>query len=67
LKSILEYESPSFNKQWKDMSEVILAFDIQNEPMIASPGKLADNDPDDWLCGRAGNMKTILGSSVSLS
>jgi mannan endo-1,4-beta-mannosidase len=46
------------------LSEVILAFDIQNEPMIASPGKLVDNDPDDWLCGRAGNMKAILGSST---
>jgi hypothetical protein len=66
LKSILEYESPSFGKQWKDLSEVILAFDIQNEPMIASPGKLADNDPDDWLCGRAGNMKAVLGDSVCL-
>lgn len=48
IKSILEYESPSFGKQWKDMSEVILAFDIQNEPLIASPGKLSSNDPDDW-------------------
>ena len=46
------------------MSEVILAFDLQNEPMIASPGKAASNDPDDWLCGRAGNMKKILGASV---
>jgi len=64
IKSILEYTSPSFGKQWKDLSEVILAFDIQNEPMIASPGKLADNDPDDWICGRAGNMRSVLGSSV---
>jgi mannan endo-1,4-beta-mannosidase len=32
--------------------------------MIASPGKLAVNDPGDWLCGRAGNMKAILGSSA---
>jgi mannan endo-1,4-beta-mannosidase len=32
--------------------------------MIASTGKLQNNDPDYWLCGRAGNMKNILGSSV---
>ncbi|CZR58020.1 uncharacterized protein PAC_07910 [Phialocephala subalpina] len=41
-----------------------LAFDIQNEPMIASPGKLQNNDPDDWICGRARNMKKVLGSSA---
>jgi mannan endo-1,4-beta-mannosidase len=66
LQSILEYKSPNFGgKQWKDLSEVILAFDIQNEPLIAAADKAAANDPDDWLCGRAGNMKKILGNSVS--
>lgn len=64
LASILYYRSPAFGKQWKDLSEAILAFDIQNEPMIASPGKLQNNNPDDWICGRAGNMKNILGSSA---
>ncbi|KAL2066655.1 hypothetical protein VTL71DRAFT_2727 [Oculimacula yallundae] len=63
LASILNYRSPAFGKAWKDLSEVILAFDIQNEPMIASPGKASNNDPDDWLCGRAGNMKKLIGSS----
>ncbi|KAH7370824.1 glycoside hydrolase superfamily [Rhexocercosporidium sp. MPI-PUGE-AT-0058] len=63
LASILNYRSPAFGKAWKDLSEVILAFDIQNEPMIASPGKASSNDPDDWLCGRAGNMKKLIGSS----
>lgn len=66
LASILNYQSPAFGKKWKDLSEVILAFDIQNEPMIASIGKAGANDPDDWLCGRAGNMKKILGSSVGI-
>lgn len=64
LASILNYDSKAFGKKWKDMSEVILAFDIQNEPMIASKDKAVANDPDDWICGRAGNMKKILGSSV---
>lgn len=64
LASILNYKSPAFGKAWKDLSEVIMAFDLQNEPMIASKDKLASNDPDDWLCGRASNIKTILGSSV---
>lgn len=65
LASILNYKSPAFGKAWKDLSEVILAFDIQNEPMIASVGKLQNNDPDDWICGRAGNMKKLIGTSVS--
>lgn len=33
--------------------------------MIASASKLKNNDPDDWICGRAGEMKKIIGSSVS--
>jgi mannan endo-1,4-beta-mannosidase len=64
LASILNYRSKAFGKAWKDASEVILAFDIQNEPMIASADKAKNNDPDDWICGRAGNMKKILGNSV---
>jgi len=44
-----------------------MAFDVQNEPMIASPGLAKDNDPSDWICGRAGNMKKIIGDSVCLS
>jgi mannan endo-1,4-beta-mannosidase len=64
IASILNYKSPAFGRAWKDLSGVIVAFDIQNEPMITSKDKLANNDPDDWICGRSGNMKTILGSSV---
>lgn len=64
MASILNYKTKAFGKAWKDLSEVIFAFDIQNEPMIASPGKAANNDPDDWLCGRTGNKKKLIGSSV---
>ena len=35
--------------------------------MIASVGKLQNNDPDDWICGRAGAMKSIIGDSVRTS
>jgi len=64
LASILNYKSPTSGKAWKDLSEVIVAFDIQNETMIDSPGKLQNIDLDDWICGRVGNMKKILGSFV---
>ncbi|CAG8983367.1 hypothetical protein HYALB_00000534 [Hymenoscyphus albidus] len=69
LASILNYKSKAFGgKAWKDPSEVILAFDIQNEPMIASKEKLQNNDPDDWICGRAGNMRKVMAnSSVKIS
>ena len=60
---VLNYKSPNFGKSWSQLSEVIMAFDIQNEPLVASPGKLQANDPDDWLCGRAGNMKKIINNS----
>lgn len=43
---------------------MILAFDVQNEPMIASSEKLKNNDPDDWVCGRATSMRKVLGNSV---
>jgi hypothetical protein len=48
------------------LSEVIFAFVIQYELMIASTGKLHRNDQDDWLCGRADNTKQTSGSSVLL-
>ena len=68
LAHILNFVSPSSGKRWADWWEAIAAFDIQNEPLIGSTGKLAANDPDDWLCGRAGNMKkTIAGSGVRIA
>jgi mannan endo-1,4-beta-mannosidase len=63
MAAILNYVSPSSGKKWAEWWEAIMAFDIQNEPMIGSIGKLQNNDPDDWLCGRAGNMKKIIGNS----
>lgn len=66
IAAILNFDSPNFGKKWKDLSEAIFAFDLQNEPMIDSVGKLQNNDPDDWLCGRAGNMRQVLGDSAVL-
>jgi len=63
LKAILEYDSPNFGQKWKYLDHVIMAFDLQNEPLIKQLHKLNDNDPDDWLCGRAGVLRNALGSS----
>lgn len=62
LSAILNYESPAFGKKWGQLDEVILAFDVQNEPMIDAVQLLEDNDPDDWLCGRAGVMEGLIGA-----
>ncbi|CAN9123364.1 unnamed protein product [Alternaria alternata] len=63
LEKILNYQSPNFGEAWKSLNQVIMAFDLQNEPLIKQLDKLNNNDPDDWLCGRAGVMRNALGSS----
>jgi mannan endo-1,4-beta-mannosidase len=60
---ILNFKSPSSGKAWSQWSEAIGAFDLENEPMIGSVDLLQNNDPGDWLCGRAGNMKPIINGS----
>ena len=68
LAHILNFVSPSSGKRWADWWQAVAAFDIQNEPLIGSVGKLQANDPDDWICGRAGNMKTLIaGSGVRIA
>ncbi|MCJ1440647.1 MAG: hypothetical protein MMC23_001133 [Stictis urceolatum] len=62
---ILNYVSPSSNKKWGDWSDAIFAFDIQNEPFQQASDLAGQNDPSDWLCGRAGNMKKNMGGSNS--
>jgi mannan endo-1,4-beta-mannosidase len=63
LENILNFQSPNFGQAWKTLDQVILAFDLQNEPLIRQLDKLNNNDPDDWLCGRAGALRNTLGSS----
>lgn len=64
LSAILNYASPNFGGQaWKNLHQVIVAFDLQNEPMIDQLNLLQANDPDDWLCGRAGVLRQVLGDS----
>ncbi|MCJ1307316.1 hypothetical protein MMC25_000962 [Agyrium rufum] len=58
LQYILDFVSPHFGKPWSQLSEAILAFDVENEPMIACNDVAKNGDPQGWLCGRA---KTIAG------
>lgn len=64
LSTIFNVKSPNFsNRPWSQLSGVIMAFDIQNEPFIDAVDKLKNNDPDDWICGTAGYMKPVIGGS----
>lgn len=67
LKTIFNYVSPNFGVRWGDLSSVVWGFDIQNEPFTTATDKLSANDPDDWLCGRAGNMRPLLNDDISIN
>jgi mannan endo-1,4-beta-mannosidase len=59
IKAILTYTSPSSGKMWGNWPEAILAFDLENEPFqFTNDG--ANNDPSNWLCGRAQNFRKNL-------
>ncbi|CAL5873313.1 uncharacterized protein PFLUO_LOCUS7584 [Penicillium psychrofluorescens] len=62
IAAILNYQSPSSGKKWGQWSDAILAFDLENEPFQFTDDG-ANDDPSDWLCGRAQNFKSVLGSS----
>ncbi|RFU73379.1 glycoside hydrolase family 5 [Trichoderma arundinaceum] len=59
IKAILTYKSPSSGLAWGNWSQAILAFDLENEPFqFTSDG--ANNDPSNWLCGRAQTFKKYI-------
>ncbi|KAI0006472.1 glycoside hydrolase family 5 protein [Xylariaceae sp. FL0662B] len=60
---ILQYTGAYSGKVWKDWSDAILAFDLQNEPMSPDATVCQDGDKAGWLCGRAEHMRATLGAS----
>lgn len=59
---IMNYVSPCSGKAWKDWTEAIMGFDIENEPMTSDTSICTDNDTAGWLCSRAANMRQTLGA-----
>ncbi|KAI1384822.1 glycoside hydrolase family 5 protein [Hypoxylon trugodes] len=59
---ILNYKGATSGKVWKEWSDAILAFDIQNEPMSSNLNVCKNNDPKGWLCGRAKKFRSTLGA-----
>ena len=64
LSFILNYQSPSSGKLWKEWSDAIAGFDIENEPFQFANDLCKGNDQAGWLCGRAKHMRQELGKST---
>ncbi|KAK8022439.1 hypothetical protein PG993_013206 [Apiospora rasikravindrae] len=66
LSYILNYNGASSGKVWKEWSEAIMGFDLQNEPFTANTSACTNNDAHDWACGRATHLRTELGKDNPL-
>lgn len=68
LKHILEYQGQHMKKPWKDLHDLIIAFDVQNEPLLAykETGTYGvcsiPESAKQWVCKRATNMRKVLGA-----
>ncbi|KAI1803051.1 glycoside hydrolase family 5 protein [Daldinia bambusicola] len=60
---ILNYKGVHSGKVWKNWSDAIMAFDLQNEPMSPDLSVCQTNDQKNWLCGRAKKFRSVLGSN----
>eukprot|EP01121_Diplochlamys_sp_Union-15-3_P018219 TRINITY_DN65_c0_g1_i1.p1 TRINITY_DN65_c0_g1~~TRINITY_DN65_c0_g1_i1.p1 ORF type:complete len:363 (-),score=44.05 TRINITY_DN65_c0_g1_i1:119-1207(-) len=65
LRHILTHTHKTLNKQWKDLSEYIFAFEAENEAMI---GKGADYIAAHqyWQCDRAATIKSVIGENSGI-
>ncbi|KAH9900470.1 glycoside hydrolase family 5 protein [Xylariomycetidae sp. FL2044] len=60
---IFNYKGKTSNKVWKEWSDAIFAFDIQNEPMSPDTSVCkSDGDSKGWLCNVAKHMRETLGA-----
>lgn len=68
LQHILEYTGKHTGKAWKDFSEVILAFNLQNEPFVGAKDcpNLGQADKQ-WACKRATNMRKVLSKDIKIA
>ncbi|KAI1813737.1 glycoside hydrolase family 5 protein [Poronia punctata] len=64
--AIVNYKGKHSGKVWKDWTDAILAFDIQNEPMCADTSICQNNDESGWLCDIALSMRESLGGNNSI-
>ena len=62
ISAILNYKGAHSGRVWKDWTDVIMAFDLQNEPFAAEPAKCQQPSAEKWVCGRASHMRSVLGA-----
>ncbi|KAI0379660.1 glycoside hydrolase family 5 protein [Hypomontagnella monticulosa] len=62
IEYILNYKGATSGKVWKEWSDAIMAFDLQNEPMSPDTSVCKNNDKSGWLCGRAKKFRQVLGA-----
>ncbi|KAJ3326079.1 hypothetical protein HDU93_002560, partial [Gonapodya sp. JEL0774] len=58
---VINHVNPRFNKAWKDLSEAIVGFGIQNEAQSYS----SVGDPS-WVCNRAKVIKGLLSKGINV-
>ncbi len=62
LTHILNYKGKYSGSGVKDYSKAIMAFELQNEPMLTKTAECLGSSPagKDWPCGRATHMRSVL-------
>lgn len=48
---------------WKEWTEVIMAFNLENEPFAAETSKCQLPSARDWICGRSVHVREVLGAN----
>lgn len=63
LRAIVNYKGKYSGKVWKDWSDVIMAFDLQNEAFSSKTSECTNSAAQGWACGRAATLRNALGAS----
>ncbi|KAI0975228.1 glycoside hydrolase [Xylaria arbuscula] len=61
LSHVLNYKGKTSGKVWKEWSDAIMAFDLQNEPMSTKTSECTSGAGAAWVCGRAQHIRSVLG------
>lgn len=61
LKTILDYKGIYTQKVWKEFSDLIVGFDLQNEPFINKGDQCSmSREEVQWVCDRSTNLRRNL-------
>lgn len=63
LRAIVNYKGKYSGKVWKDWHDVIMAFDLQNEPFASKTEECHYDTAQSWACGRANTLRSALGGN----